>query len=65
MQKIAQSFMTEIVRNQLVPGIADPLKQQVQDVATSAQAGDPQHRKYVLTNLALHDTGIDFTVCPR
>lgn len=64
-QKIAQAFMTEIVNNQLVPGIAQPLISQVQELASSAQMSDPQHRNFVLTSLTLTSDGITFTVCPR
>ena len=63
-EKIAQAFMTEIVNNQIAPGIAQPLTSRIQQVASSAQINDPQHRQYMLTSLDLTRDGITFTVCP-
>jgi hypothetical protein len=62
----AQAFMTEIADNQVAPGVAKGLIDQVQQLATSAQAGDnPQHRPFALTSLVLTRDEITFTLCPK
>ena len=50
--KIAQASMTEIVNNQLVPGISAPLADQVEQFRKAAQENDPLHRIFVLSSLA-------------
>ena len=65
MQKVAQAFMSEIVRNQIAAGIAAELSDQVKTLATEAQQSDPEGRTYTLTSLTLTSAGIDFIVCPE
>jgi hypothetical protein len=64
-EKLSQSFMSEIVNNELVPLLAQQINGEVQSFAATQQKNDPQHRTFVLTSFSFGPDGLNFTVCPQ
>jgi hypothetical protein len=64
MQKLARSFITDIVESDLAPGISGPLSDQVHEFLEGLTAGDPQHRTYFARIVRLSSSGLTVTACP-
>jgi len=66
MSKLAQVFLQEIVDAQIQPFVKGILEGVVSEAVASAQAQDPAHRPYAMTQMIFSQfSGILITACPQ
>jgi len=66
MSKLAQVFLQEIVDAQIRPFVKAILEGLVSEAIASAQAQDPEHRAYAMTQMIFSQfSGIQITACPQ
>jgi hypothetical protein len=65
MSQLGQALMSDIVKSELVPKVAQAFNDQVKKFIAEVEAGDPQQRTYVLAFFSLSPGGLRFKVCPK